>query len=269
VRVEYRFDASLAAGKGNAGLMILMDNEALPTTTKTNRPRSIEVNCKRSGNDPWSLWAARDYGPYMTTTVKAGMQGKYPSAYEPGGVSTVAGITDNDPRTIVSLTANNEVKAGEWNHGEAWVYGDSGVFFLNGQLRTSSWHWVTRKGTVETRVAGGGVGLQAEENTPIWYRNFEIQELQPFPPFAPVTDGVRDRFSIRCPSPARTVLSLDGRGLAAMLRGAPGGEAFRFLQAYSPAGRLVASLSRSRADEVDMHGNAGSGPFLLRWSSRP
>jgi hypothetical protein len=270
VRVDYKFAPGLAAGKGNAGMMILMDNEAAKTVTGVNRPRSIEVNCKRSGNDPWSLWGAKGFGPLMTTTIKAGSEKSLPVVYDPAGAKITTGVVEDPDRTIVSNIPNNENPAGEWNHGEAWVYGDSGVFFLNGKLRTASWHWTEVQGG--KAAASGGIGLQAEENTDIWYRNFEIQEL--LLPIDGIASFPKGKFDINGLSRARVVMHLDGRSLAPLLREAPEGGNFKWLNAYDCEGRRVASIARARIQDnffgmADVERNAGSGPYAMQWSSRP
>lgn len=175
VRMDYMFGAGASSG-ANAGLMVLMDNEAAKTVKSDTRPRSIEVNCRRDNNYPWSLWAGRNFGPYITTTVKKGTD-QFLSK-EDGGELFTFNITADNNRVVRSTYPNTEKPPGQWNHGEAWVYGDSGVFHLNGQLRTAGWNWVVKEGTQTIKVASGGVGVQTE-GSDIWYRNWEIQELDP------------------------------------------------------------------------------------------
>lgn len=175
VRVDYMFGAG-AKENANAGLMVLMDNEQAKVVKVDTRPRSIEVNCRRDNNYPWSLWAGRDFGPYITTTVKKGTD-QY-LAKEEGGEPFTFNITEDNNRVVRSTYPNTDKPVGQWNHGEARVYGDSGVFYLNGQLRTAGWNWVIRKDGQSIKVASGGVGVQTE-GSDIWYRNWEIQELDP------------------------------------------------------------------------------------------
>jgi hypothetical protein len=264
VRVDYKFKDGTTGG--NAGLMILMDNTAAKTVKTSTRPRSIEINCRRDGNYPWSLWAGRGYGPYMTTTIKAGTEDQY----LPGGTLKTMNITEDNNRVIRSANPDNELPGGQWNHGEAWIYGDSGVFYLNGQLRTSSWGWVTKQGDPSTKTASGGIAVQAE-GTEVWYTKWEVMELDPFPPYNPIHTGVGDRFTIRKPYPSRPVLSLDCGGLEAILREAPTGEGFQWLDVYTSRGRRVTSLKRSESDPARFQWNdagrgLGTGPYLVRWS---
>lgn len=171
VRVEYRFGPGVGSN-GNAGLMILMDNEAAKTDN-ARRPRSIEVNCRRDNDYPWTLWAGIDRGPYMTSTVKTGTN-QYLSAEE-GGKPFTVDITQENTRIIRSSYALSENPPGQWNKGEALVLGDKGEFWLNGKLRVKSWDWFMKKGDPATRVMTGGVGVQTE-GFDIWYRKWEIME---------------------------------------------------------------------------------------------
>ncbi len=170
IRVDYKFGAGVGGG-GNAGMMIEVDNQAAKTATAL-RPRSIEINCRRDNGYPWTLWASSGLGPIMATTVKKGTA-QYQTAAD-GGVAYTVDPSGN--RTLESIYPNPELAVGQWNHGEASVYGDSGVFYLNGKLRTASWHWTQNAGGKNVRVAGGGVGVQTE-GFDIWYQNWEIQEL--------------------------------------------------------------------------------------------
>lgn len=182
VRVEYRFAANEPGGSQNAGLIVHVNNaQALVDNIKERRPRSIEINMRRAESHPWTLYSATGLGPYITTTVRNGTN-LFLSKAE-GGVEWT-----NDPwgeRIIASSYPNPERPMGEWNRGEAHIYGDSlGLFFLNGQLRTSGWNFKLRgapnDASVARRVpcASGGIGLQGEVHE-IWYRNFEIMELEP------------------------------------------------------------------------------------------
>ena len=177
VRVDYHWESTLADGAGNAGLMILMDNEAAKTVVTDNRPRSIEVNCRRNSNYPWSLWAGKGFGPYITSTVKQGTDQYLPK--DKGGVEFTFDITDDNNRVVRSTFPNTELPAGQWNHGEAHVYGDSGMFYLNGQIRTAGWKWVVKGANGQmVKVDKGGIAVQSE-GTQVWYRNWEVMELDP------------------------------------------------------------------------------------------
>jgi hypothetical protein len=212
IRVDYRFGPAVGAN-GNAGMMILMDNQAAKTVTSL-RPRSIEINCRRDNGYPWSLWSALDQGPAMTTTVKPGTV-QY-QAQSDGGVAYTLDSTGN--RTLESIYPNPELPVGQWNHGSGSVFGDSGVFYLNGKLRTSSWRWMANQGGKKIRVARGGVGLQTEGHD-IWYRNWEIQELDsatllPIHARRGCTDPKRPNFDPRA-------VVADGSCLPASLAGRP------------------------------------------------
>lgn len=179
VRVDYRFVVGGGTAETNAGLIIHVDNAKGLLPSSDRRPTSIEVNMRRPGNSPWTLWSATGLGPYISTTIKPGTSDQYME----GGTAWI-----NDPwgaRVIYSSLPNPEKPMGEWNHGEAWVYGDSlGLFYLNGQLRTRGWDFKVRgpQGTadLDKRVpwTKGGIGLQGEM-AEIWYRNFDIMELEP------------------------------------------------------------------------------------------
>jgi hypothetical protein len=180
VRIDYRY--STDSNSQNAGLVFHIDNNAaLIDKIKTMRPRSIEINMRRAESSPWTLWSATNLGPYLSTTVKPGTLQYLPKSA--GGVDWT-----NDPwgnRTLYSTFPNTEKPMGEWNHGEACVYGDSlGVFYLNGQLRESAWKFQLRGSPDDPDPAKrvpcdhGGIGIQSEIQE-IWYRNFEIMELEP------------------------------------------------------------------------------------------
>lgn len=182
VRVEYRFAADDASGSQNAGLIVHVDNDqALVQNIKDRRPRSIEVNMRRADAHPWTLYSATGLGPYISTTVRRGTN--LFQARAEGGVDWT-----NDPwgeRIVASSYPNPERPMGQWNQGEAHIYGDSlGLFFLNGQLRTSGWNFRLRGAPGDPdpqkriRCEAGGIGLQSEVHE-IWYRNFEIMELEP------------------------------------------------------------------------------------------
>lgn len=182
VRVDYRFIATggEAGTEINAGLVVHVDNAKGMGKLTSLRPISIEVNMRRDQESPWTLWSATGLGPYISSTVTGG--NKYKDKAEGGTPWT------NDPwgsRTLFSSYANPEKPMGQWNHGEAWLYGDSlGLFYLNGQLRTKAWDFKVRgpdgSADVSKRVpwGKGGIGLQGEK-WEIWYKNFDIMELEP------------------------------------------------------------------------------------------
>lgn len=179
VRVDYRF--SPENGTENAGMLIHFDLGQAATLKNVSRPRSIEVDIQKGDNSEWTLWAAAQLGPYITTTVKSGTETSASPAYLPaaqGGVPFTA-----DPwgsRTIFSAMPNSDKPKGEWNHGEASIHGDSGSFWLNGQLRCAGWDFQARANasnpTPRVRYGRGAIALQSEGHQ-IWYRNFEIMEL--------------------------------------------------------------------------------------------
>jgi hypothetical protein len=180
VRVDYRYSPNPESQ--NAGLVIHIDNrDALVGGQKALRPRSIEINMRRGESSQWTLWSATNLGPYISTTVKPGTADFL--SKDKGGVDWT-----NDPwgsRTIRTTLPQSENPMGEWNHGEALVYGDSMVVCtLNGQLRTRGWGFRLR-GSPNDPSPGkrvpcdhGGIGIQSEIQE-IWYRNLEIMELEP------------------------------------------------------------------------------------------
>jgi hypothetical protein len=184
VRVEYRFNPEDTAGSQNAGLIVHVDNDqALIANTKERRPRSIEINMRRAESSPWTLWSAGNLGPYITTTVRTGTQQYLAKA--DGGVEWTNDPWNGDKRIIFSSYPNPERPMGQWNQGEAVIYGDSlGLFYLNGTLRTQGWNFSLRGKPEDAdpakRIpcANGGIGLQSEAHE-VWYRNFEIMELEP------------------------------------------------------------------------------------------
>jgi hypothetical protein len=182
VRVDYKWPVGTLAD-ANSGLMIHLDSAAIASGFKSaGRPRSIEVNCRRDGNFPWSLWSAGSLGPYISTKVTAIPAAAKPGQYNPAGVDWTTNPYGGDNRVLSGdLQANPELPLGQWNHGEAHVYGaDSGVFLLNGQVRTRGWNF--RLGASGSNPASrvpctrGSIALQAE-GASISFRNFEIQEL--------------------------------------------------------------------------------------------
>ena len=180
-RVDYRF-APNVGDKANAGMMILFDTEAAKTHKEGLRPRSIEINFRRDGNFPGTLWAAQGYGPYISTTVKSGSQAYLPRAQ--GGVDWICEPWDPDKRVVQSTLPVGENPPGEWNRLEARVYGDSALILLNGNPRTSGWHFQVRGAPLDSTpskrvgVTSGGLAIQAE-GSELWYRDWEIQELDP------------------------------------------------------------------------------------------
>lgn len=179
VRVDYRF--SPEDGTENAGMLIHFDLAQAATLKTVSRPRSIEINIQKGDNSEWTMWAAAQLGPYITSTVKSGTQASANPAYLPaaqGGVPFTA-----DPwgsRIIYSAMPNSGKPKGEWNHGEASVHGDSASVWLNGQLRCAGWDFQARVNasnpTPRVRYARGAIALQSEGHQ-IWYRNFAIMEL--------------------------------------------------------------------------------------------
>jgi hypothetical protein len=175
VRVDYRF--ANAGGSKNAGLIVLIDNVAADTVVD-RRPRSIEVNMQSSA--PWSLWAGENQGPYISSTVQSGTQVYAPP--EKGGVPWTCEAWDPAKRELKNPTPSPVHPIGQWNHGEAYMFGDSGVFVLNGEVVTRGWHFQDRPShkdadpTHRLRAASGAIALQSE-NQEIWYKNWEIMEI--------------------------------------------------------------------------------------------
>ena len=179
VRVDYRFSPEI--GVENAGLLIHFDLQQAATLKNVSRPRSIEVNIQKGETSVWTLWAAAQLGPYITTTVKPGTQTTASPAFLPASDGGVAFTADPwGSRTIFSAMPNSDNPKGQWNHGEASVHGDSGSFWLNGQLRCAGWDFQARVNasnpTPRVRYGRGAIALQSEGHQ-IWYRNFEIMEL--------------------------------------------------------------------------------------------
>jgi hypothetical protein len=261
VRVDYRLP-----GGGNAGLMVLIDNEAAKTDKGVNRPRSIEINCRMGNNYPWSLWAGKDRGPFMSSTIKAGTPDQYLDKAE-GGVPFTCKLTADNNRVIRSSYQLVEQEK-QWNHGEATIMGAGGEFWLNGALREKAWNFSDMKDTTKKCISGG-IGVQTE-GSDIWYKNWQVMELD--------ISGVpvhfkQARFTIARNALARPVLSLDRGSLEAVLRDTPTGQGFQWLEAYTSEGRRVASFRRSPSDPSRFQWDGadavgGSGPFLLKWSER-
>lgn len=261
VRVDYRLPSG-----GNAGLMVLIDNEAAKTDKGVNRPRSIEINCRMGNNYPWSLWAGKDRGPFMSSTIKKGTPDEYQAASE-GGVPFTCKLTADNNRVIRSSYQLIEHEK-QWNHGEATIMNAGGEFKLNDALREKAWNFSDMKDTT-IKCMTGGIGVQTE-GSDIWYRNWQVIELD--------DTGVpvyykQAKFTIAKNALARPVLSLDRGSLEAVLRETPAGEGFRWLEAYTAQGRRVAAFERSETDPARFRWDGesrgyGPGPFLLKWSPR-
>jgi hypothetical protein len=249
VRVDYMWPAGTPLTT-NAGLLIHLDSAAVFSRkiVADNRPRSIEVNMRRQEASPWTLWSASGLGPYFTTTVQPGTT----NSYQAGGTLWTNDPWGGDLRTLYSSLPNPELPVGQWNHGEAHVFGDSGVFILNGQVRTRAWNFQLRAnaGSANPRVGccSGNIGLQSE-GAEIWYRNFEIMELDSatgkplhghwgctnpsapnYDPAAKVDDGSCGPVALgprpgRAPSPERP-LRAGGRKMHYRKAGKPSGEWF-------------------------------------------
>jgi hypothetical protein len=183
VRVEYQWPVGTLPN-ANSGLLIHLDSAAIANGFKSaGRPRSIEVNCRRDKDFPWSLWSAANLGPYVTTTVTAVPEAGTAGRYNANGVAwTNDPYASGDTRVITGdFQPNPELPLGQWNRGEAYLYGgDSGVFILNGQVRTRGRNFQTRanagSATPKVPCTRGNIGLQSE-GAPIAFRNFEIREL--------------------------------------------------------------------------------------------
>lgn len=183
VRVDFQWPVGTVAD-ANSGLLIHLDSAAIASGFKTaGRPRSIEVNCRRDTDFPWSLWSASNLGPYITTKVTAVPATGKAGQYNPAGVEWTDDPygTANSRVVTGDFQPNPELPLGQWNHGEANVYGaDSGVFTLNGQVRTRGRNF--RLGASGSSAASrvpctrGNIGLQAEGYA-ISFRNYEIMEL--------------------------------------------------------------------------------------------
>jgi hypothetical protein len=285
VRIDYRWGA--VNGSQNAGLILHIDNQQGLSGTMplgTLRPRSIEVQMLRTDNSPFTLWSGWELGPYITTTVQTGT-----ANYLTGGT-----VWTNDPwgsRTIYTTVANPEKPVGQWNTGEARMYGDSGSFWLNGVLRTRGWNFQARVNATSSmprvRYAKGGIGLQQEDNE-IWYRNFEIMELDSatllpvharrgctnaafanYDNRALVDNGTCSATAIRAATGNTTsrrneasMLWLDPAALESLLRSAPGG--FHKLLLYDLDGRQAGAFPVSTAGAPGTMAFR-SGVYFARW----
>jgi hypothetical protein len=179
-RVQYRWPAG-TSGSANAGMLVHIDSaqvRAAGFNNSNNRPRSIEVNMKRDLNDPMSIWAAQNLGPAISAYVQDSSIA-IPLYVPTGGTRWTANPSGN--RTIRSSLTNPELALGQWNTGLYELRGsDSGTFTLNGQMRMKIYDFrasTTSSGAASAPKYGrGNVVLQSEGAT-IFYRNFEIQEL--------------------------------------------------------------------------------------------
>ena len=179
-RVQYMWPLGTSTS-ANAGMLVHIDSAQVRApgfNNSNNRPRSIEVNMKRDANDPMSLWAASNLGPTISTNV-IDSSIAIPLYADTGRIRWTA--NPSNKRTIRSSLPNPERALGQWNQGEYLLRGaDSGVFTLNGQVRTRGYDFrasATSQGSASAPKYGrGNVVLQSEGAT-IYYRNFEIQEL--------------------------------------------------------------------------------------------
>ncbi len=204
LRVQYRWPAGTSA-TANAGMLVHIDSAQVRApgfSNSNNRPRSIEVNMKRDLNDPMSLWAASNLGPTIATNVQDSSIA-IPLYVPTGGIRWIA--NPSNKRTIRSSLTNPELALGQWNQGEYLLRGaDSGVFTLNGQVRTRGYDFrasaVSTGADTAKKYGRGNVVLQSE-GAQIWYRNFEIQELDSItgiPLFA--TTAIRSTLLKRIPT---------------------------------------------------------------------
>ncbi|MCD6023894.1 MAG: Cytochrome c [Fibrobacteria bacterium] len=180
LRVQYMWPTGTSSS-ANAGMLVHIDSaqvRAAGFNNSNNRPRSIEVNMKRDQNHPMSLWAAQNLGPTITSYVQDSSIA-IPLYVPTGGIAWVA--NPSNKRTIASSLSNPELPLGQWNQGEYLLRGaDSGVFTLNGQVRTRGYDFrnaaTSAAAASAPKYSRGNVVLQSEGAT-IYYRNFEIQEL--------------------------------------------------------------------------------------------
>jgi hypothetical protein len=146
--------------------------------SSNNRPRSIEVNMKRDMNHPMSIWAASSLGPSLVAYVQD-TSIAIPLWVPTGGIRWV--VNPSNKRTVASSLTNPELPLGQWNNGLYELRGaDSGAFTLNGQTRMRIYDFrasTTAAGHATAAKYGkGNIVLQSEGAT-IYYRNFEVQEL--------------------------------------------------------------------------------------------
>lgn len=179
-RVQYMWPTGTSAS-ANAGMLVHIDSaqvRAAGFNNSNNRPRSIEVNMKRDMNHPMSIWAAQNLGPSMIAYVQDSTIA-IPLWASTGGIPWV--VNPSNKRTVASSLTNPELPLGQWNTGEYLLRGaDSGVFTLNGQTRMRIYDFRASTTSAGHAAAGkygrGNVVLQSEGAT-IYYRNFEIMEL--------------------------------------------------------------------------------------------
>lgn len=179
-RVQYRWPTGTSS-TANAGMLVHIDSAQVRGAgfnNSNNRPRSIEVNMKRDQNHPMSIWAASALGPSMVAYVQDTTI-SIPLWVPTGGTRWV--VNPSNKRTVASSLTNSELPLGQWNTGIYELRGaDSGTFTLNGQMRMKIYDF--RAATVSTshntaaRYGRGNIVLQSE-GAQIWYRNFEVQEL--------------------------------------------------------------------------------------------
>jgi hypothetical protein len=179
-RVQYMWPTGTSSS-ANAGMLIHIDSAQVRApgfNNSNNRPRSIEVNMKRDMNHPMSIWAASSLGPSLAAYVQD-TNISSPLWVPTGGIRWVA--NPSNKRTIASSLTNPELPLGQWNTGLYEMRGsDSGAFTLNGQMRMRIYDF--RASTTATGHAAaakygrGNIVLQSEGAT-IFYRNFEVQEL--------------------------------------------------------------------------------------------
>ena len=269
VRVQYMWPVGTSAG-ANAGLLIHLDSAAVfsGSVTTANRPRSIEINMRRDTNYPWSLWSAQNLGPYITTTVSAIPGANIEGSYLAGGI-----VWTNDPwttmgRVIAGAGTNPELPLGQWNQGEANLFGDSGVMILNGQVRTRGRNFQLRQNIANPnpRIVcnRGNIGLQSE-GAQIFYRNFEIM-------FIDSTTGLpvsirKDKRTFA--SGYSSMMHMDGTLLERLIRNAP--PQYQGLSLYGVEGRKLMSfdLADKRMElESTKISRFKSGVYWVRWSLR-
>jgi hypothetical protein len=266
VRVRYLWPANTSAS-ANAGLLVHIDSAQVRSSgfsNTNNRPRSIEVNMRRDNNYPWSLWSAQNLGPYITTRVTSIPGNNLEGQYNPAGTPWT-----NDPWTTMgrvlsgSLQANPELPLGQWNQGEALLRGaDSGVFTLNGQVRTRGYAFETRETagnpTPRVRADRGNVVLQSE-GAVIYYKDFEVQEL----------DSVTGA-PLHATTALKARLASSGPKAAGMRLAHTGGRAWLDLPAgasetalYDLRGNKVWTY-RGKATRIALPAHLASGVFQMR-----
>jgi hypothetical protein len=179
-RVQYMWPTGTSAS-ANAGMLVHIDSaqvRAPAFNNSNNRPRSIEVNMKRDMNHPMSIWAASSLGPSLVAYVQDSSIA-IPLWVPTGGIPWV--VNPSNKRTVASSLANPELPIGQWNTGLYELRGaDSGIFTLNGQMRMRIYDFrasTTSAGHAAAPKYGRGNVVLQSEAAAIYYRNFEIQEL--------------------------------------------------------------------------------------------